>query len=147
MDTSWIVVIIVTMVVGIGVYFLPSIIARNDEHFRKIFFLNLLGAWTGILWVAALGWALMYRNPKSSVAEQKEREILRLVQQKGGKITPFEIAAETKMSLDESKSELDRLCETGLAEVHLTEDGNLIYSFQGIVSQIEKTKSRSPLDM
>lgn len=52
--------IIVTSVVGIGLYFLPSAIAvkQNHKNMVALFALNLLLGWTVLGWVGALVWSL-----------------------------------------------------------------------------------------
>ena len=42
-------------------YFVPTAIAyfRKHNNFAALFALNLLGGWTGVLWLAALVWALL----------------------------------------------------------------------------------------
>lgn len=44
---------------GIGVYFLPGIVAQARKHKNKdaIAILNLLLGWTGLGWIIALVWA------------------------------------------------------------------------------------------
>jgi hypothetical protein len=48
----------------IALYFLPTIIAvkRGHEYRWVIFALNLAGGWTGVLWIAALVWAVFPHN-------------------------------------------------------------------------------------
>jgi hypothetical protein len=50
---------LVVLVIGAVVYFLPTIIAfkRGHSFAWVIFFLNLFGGATGILWVVAAVWA------------------------------------------------------------------------------------------
>lgn len=47
-------------IVGVGIYFLPSLIAvaRRTHNVTGIFLLNLFLGWTGVLWVIALLMAL-----------------------------------------------------------------------------------------
>ncbi len=142
-----IIAVIIAVTAGLGVYFLPSILARKDKNFGKIFFLNLLGAWTGILWFAALGWAIFYKDPRHLKGKEKEQWLLNIIQEKGGRVTPLEIAAETKMSLDQAKEELDGFCNIGAAELQITDAGNSIYVFRGFLTYSEKMSSKSPLEV
>ena len=52
--------LIAALVVGLFLYFLPTIIAMNRRHRERtaIFFLNLLLGWSFLGWVAALVWSL-----------------------------------------------------------------------------------------
>jgi len=53
-------VILISFVVGLVVYFVPSFIAfsRGHPHRKWILILNLLAGWTLIAWVGALIWSL-----------------------------------------------------------------------------------------
>ena len=54
----WI-ILILTVLTGVFVHFLPSVIAACREHRRMtaILLVNLLLGWTVIGWIAALVWA------------------------------------------------------------------------------------------
>ena len=56
-----VVLAIVFILIGIGVYFLPSFVAggRQKENVGAIVVLNLFLGWTFIGWVIALVWACM----------------------------------------------------------------------------------------
>jgi Superinfection immunity protein len=43
-----------------AIYFVPTMVAASRHHpsMAAIFVVNLLGAWTGILWLVALVWSL-----------------------------------------------------------------------------------------
>ncbi len=135
----WIIIIF-----GLGAYFLPSILARKDENFWNIFLLNLLGGWTVALWIVALGWSLFFSSPRG---KHRELVILDIIKRKGGRITPVEIAAETKLSIEDAKNELETLCDKGAAELQVTGDGNLVYVFRGFVPEYEKLSSKPPTDL
>lgn len=61
-----IVVLIVWLIAGFILYFLPSLIARSKHHHNTaaIFALNLLLGWTFIGWVIALVMALSNPPPR-----------------------------------------------------------------------------------
>ena len=147
MESIGLFIIAVLAIAGFCVYFIPSFIARKDVNFSKIFLLNLLGAWTGILWVAALCWALFFARPRAKEPERRERMLLNLLKSMGGRGTPTEIAAGSSFSAEEAKDELDLLCEKGLAELQVTDGGNLVYTLLGVLSDAEKRSGRSPLDV
>jgi hypothetical protein len=52
---------IITLAIGLGIYFAPALIAGHLKHrqLRGIMILNLLLGWTFIGWVAALIWAVL----------------------------------------------------------------------------------------
>ena len=58
MDPLWIELI--TIVVGMAVYFLPAIVAnrRGATHEISIFWLNFLLGWTVIFWIVLLVWTV-----------------------------------------------------------------------------------------
>ena len=45
---------------GLGLYFMPTLVANYRKHRQSdaIFVLNLLGGWTGVIWLGALVWAM-----------------------------------------------------------------------------------------
>lgn len=53
--------ILIGAVIGLGVYFLPTIIAlsRNHKHKVAIFLLNFFVGWTFFGWVGALVWSIV----------------------------------------------------------------------------------------
>ena len=54
---------VIFLVIGITLYFLPTIIGRNKRNAGAIFALNLLLGWTLVGWVVALVWALTHEAP------------------------------------------------------------------------------------
>ena len=52
-------IVIITLAIGLLVYFIPTIVAGQRDHYQKnaIFVLNLLLGCTLVGWVAALVWA------------------------------------------------------------------------------------------
>jgi hypothetical protein len=58
-DGGGVVIVIITIVIALSIYFLPWIVAKSRGHGSSlgIFFLNLFLGWTFIGWVIALAWA------------------------------------------------------------------------------------------
>ncbi len=56
--TIMLVVRIILVVIGLTIYFIPTIFSSYKKDANKIFVLNLLLGWTLIGWIAALVWAL-----------------------------------------------------------------------------------------
>ena len=56
--------ILIISLVCLIIYFIPIIIAfnRNHEYRWIIFVLTIVGGWTGLLWIAALIWAIFPSN-------------------------------------------------------------------------------------
>ena len=57
------------IIIGLLIYFLPSVVARKKRNADAIFILNLFLGWTLIGWVAALVWAAT-NEPKAAAAPQ-----------------------------------------------------------------------------
>jgi hypothetical protein len=53
------------------IYMTPAMLATwvQSQNHRGIFWLNLLGGWTGILWLAAILWALLDQKIPSDPAK------------------------------------------------------------------------------
>ncbi len=84
---------------------------------------------------------------KKAVQEKKERRILRVIGEKGGRITPFEIASETSLTIEEAKDTLDNMCDNGFGQLQISDTGKMIYVFHGIISEKEKQSAKSPLEI
>jgi hypothetical protein len=52
-----------SLIIGLPVYFLPTILASKHRNQTAIFALNLLLGWTLLGWVVALVWALYKDKP------------------------------------------------------------------------------------
>ena len=49
----------ILFLVGLVIYFLPSLIAKDKKDATTIFLVNLFTGWTFIGWVASFIWALV----------------------------------------------------------------------------------------
>ena len=49
---------IITWVVALGIYLLPSIIGHDKKYIAGIAVLNVALGWTGLGWIIALIWAV-----------------------------------------------------------------------------------------
>lgn len=71
-DTSTLLVLvgIIVVIIGVALYFLPTIIAFNRKHTNKgiILLLDLLLGWTFLGWVGCLIWAFLDTNQKITVS-------------------------------------------------------------------------------
>ena len=66
MDAILVFLGLVLIVLGIIFYFIPALVAQNNNHAQTgaIFALNLFLGWTLLGWVIALVWACMKSEPK-----------------------------------------------------------------------------------
>jgi hypothetical protein len=79
--------------------------------------------------------------PPPASAGERERRVLRLAEQERGRVTIPEVAARCHMTIDESKTELDRLVLHQVAEIQVTASGVLVYVFPGFLSDKEKARA------
>ena len=72
-----------------------------------------------------------WRNHKNQKLETVEREILNLATQCGGKLTVAEVSMKTKMNSFQAKENLDLCHANGLADIHVSQNGEVEYLFFG----------------
>ncbi len=75
-----------------------------------------------------------------------EAEIVKLAESKGGKLTVSEVVSGLAMDLDEAKTALDSLHQNSVADIELTEDGMMVYTFFEAKHLPGKSTSRGVLD-
>lgn len=75
-----------------------------------------------------------------------ESEILRLAREHGGRLAAVEVAIELGTSPEEAKEWLDALALRNQAEVQITEDGVLVYSFYDVRYLGGKESAKDVLD-
>jgi hypothetical protein len=63
----------------------------------------------------------------------KEQRVLALAGAMAGRVTASEVALNCQLSLTDSKATLDRLVSYGAAEMQLTDDGVVVYTFTGFL--------------
>jgi hypothetical protein len=78
------------------------------------------------------------RQP-SQPRESLEHVILRVAKSEHGIATPAAIALEAKISVDESRSQLDKLVEKGIAEVRVRKNGTIVYAFPDFLDETGET--------
>ena len=84
---------------------------------------------------------LRYRKKARAV---KQRIVLRLAAAKRGRLTPVEVAAETRLILDEARKTLDQLCKVGRGESKTTPRGQLFYEFREFLPSGEEPRDTTP---
>ena len=75
-----------------------------------------------------------------------DAEILRLAGERGGQLTAVEVATALSMTPDAAKEALESLGIRGHADVEVTDDGVLVYSFYDIRHLGGKSTAREVLD-
>jgi len=72
---------------------------------------------------------------EEKISEEKQKEVLKLAQAKGGTLTVSEVALGTSLSLDEAERCLKRFSAKGYAIMSVTDSGAIVYEFLGFKSK------------
>jgi stress response protein SCP2 len=91
--------------------------------------------------LAGLGWFMYQRSSKalSSVhEEQLERLVLNIIKANNYQITPFEIATNHPVNIEQSTKVLDKLCDKGLGSTAFNEEGSIYYDFSRLKNTVDK---------
>lgn len=75
-----------------------------------------------------------------------DAEILRLAEQRGGKLTVVEVVKDLAVTPADAQTALDDLHTRELAEIEITDSGVLVYAFRDVRGIGEKQESRGLLD-
>jgi hypothetical protein len=58
-----------------GIYFIPTIIARDKKDLKNIFFTNLLTGWSGVGWLITLVWSIRAEsNLNKDITKKKKKK-------------------------------------------------------------------------
>jgi hypothetical protein len=71
------------------------------------------------------------------VYKQREKQIIRLAQQKGGRLSIPEIAVDTSMSTEEAEKFMQELTAKGFVDMQVTDSGVIVYEFYEIAHKNE----------
>ena len=77
--------------------------------------------------------------------KEREKEILRLAQRKGGRLTVLEVAAETSVTLEEAEQLLNEMSVRGHVGMQVADDGAMIYEFYGLGGKPTLEAKAAPL--
>ncbi|MBW3570333.1 MAG: hypothetical protein KY467_04435 [Gemmatimonadetes bacterium] len=75
-----------------------------------------------------------------------EAELLRLAQGRGGKLLAVEAAMSLHLPEDAAREALDVMVARGRAELEVTDEGNLVYTFPTLKALGDKSTARGILD-
>jgi hypothetical protein len=141
------------------VFFMTELASGGDGKTQPGVYVGLIVFFGGVLAAGAyLGWRMLRPQPAASGASrpgsgqpgspppltnaaERERRVQRLAEQEHGRVTVPEVAARCHMTIDESKTELDRLVLHQIAEIQVTASGVLVYVFPGFLSDEEKARA------
>ena len=72
----------------------------------------------------------------------QQNRVVRLAQQRGGRLTITEAAAEVGLAIEEVDEILKRMADSGFVEVEITDSGMIVYRFPEVLYAHEKDRSR-----
>lgn len=72
--------------------------------------------------------------------EQREKQILQLAADKGGRITAEEVAMVSNLNIEECRKILDALCLQGAGQLQVTAEGVMEYVFSGLAATANPTQ-------
>ena len=75
-----------------------------------------------------------------------EAEVMKLAIQQAGKLTALEVATALALPEDETKRAMDAMVERELADIEITDDGVIVYTFDSAKRLGNKRTSRGILD-
>ncbi|WP_226670874.1 hypothetical protein [Metabacillus litoralis] len=87
-------------------------------------------------------WAIQAGKNKRRKYEVLENTILKVAENRGGRLTPIELAMDTDLTLDEAKALLEKWALQGYVTIKVSEGGALIYDFTGITTEQEKQTAK-----
>lgn len=73
---------------------------------------------------------------------RQQNRVVRLAQQRGGRLTVTETAADTGLTVEETGDILKRMADGGFVEVEITDSGMIVYRFPEVLFAHEKPWSR-----
>ena len=105
----------------------------------------------GVAPIGLGGWLLaIERRRTRALAARKDVEdemgLVRLAAERGGSLTVAEVAAVTGVEPARAERLLDGLCQRGLAEHRIAEDGSLVYRMRPLLGAAEKARAKGVLD-
>lgn len=87
------------------------------------------------------------RTRRASLRQQTiEAEVMKLAIEQRGKLTAIEVATALALPEDETKVALDAMVEREIADIEITDEGVLVYTFQSAKELGSKGTSKGILD-
>ena len=72
------------------------------------------------------------QGQQKALHNQQEKQVIRLAQQKGGRLTIPEIAVETSMTTAEAEEFMQEMASKGYVNMEVTDTGVIVYEFYEI---------------
>ena len=108
----------------------PTSTTRALEHVGIVTFLGLVPMVAGAL--------LLYRAYARSIQSERERAergLLRMAEDRGGRLTAAEVASHSSYTVDEASKLLEGLHARGAAEMRVSDGGAIVFRFPGFVDE------------
>lgn len=81
-------------------------------------------------------------EPADPAAAERERRVLGLVEKEQGRVTALEVAGRCDLTVDEAKALLDDLALRKIAQLHVSEEGVLVYVFPHLLPGTGRARRR-----
>lgn len=95
--------------------------------------------------VGVLGYRLASAKNPRSLAPSPEQRILALAKQMQGRVTLAEVVLHCQLETEQAHSHLREMVRKGLAELHLSDQGDEVFVFAGFIPETKET-AKDPLD-
>ncbi|GAO76691.1 hypothetical protein [Meiothermus ruber] len=95
--------------------------------------------------VGVLGYRLATSKTPQSAAQSPEQRILAVAKQMQGRVTLAEVVLHCQLETEQARAHLREMIRKGLAELHLSDQGDEVYMFAGFAPETKKT-AKDPLD-
>lgn len=134
--------------VGMGVSYLLGLSPSEDGPVVNVMLTLFFGGVAGACFKMA-HWGFKNPKPQTLVDDQdvnkQIRLILNLAQTSQGNVTLLEVAAETGLTIEQSRKQLEELVTQGIAQMTLDDEGVILYSFPDLrQAASEKPKYLEP---
>ena len=121
--------------------------ARGHHGAGALLFALLVFAVAPIVLGTLLVTAGRGRRPNELEARRAwDSELMRLAAKRHGSLTVAEVVTHADLDAESAERHLDDLCKRGLAEHRVTDDGDVVYRFQGAPSAEAKRSAKDVLD-
>ncbi|MFC4321389.1 hypothetical protein [Litchfieldia salsa] len=87
-------------------------------------------------------WAIQADKGKRTKYEELENTVFKVAENRGGRLTPIELAMDTDLTLEESKALLEKWALKGYVTIKVSESGALVYEFTGMTTDQEKQAAK-----
>ncbi len=95
--------------------------------------------------VGVLGYRLATVKTPRTLVQSPEQRILALAKQMQGRVTLAEVVLHCQLEIEQARTHLREMVRKGLAELHLSDQGDEVFMFAGFIPETKET-AKDPLD-